>query len=66
MHSIHSKGWNESQSSSKSIAKMKSKIKEITARSNGMGNELLKTEIESNIITGWINYFKIADMKNAT
>lgn len=47
----------------KSIAKMKNKIKEITSRSNGMGNESRVKELKS-YITGWVNYFKIADMKN--
>jgi RNA-directed DNA polymerase len=48
---------------SKSIAKMKSKIKEITSRSNGTGNESRIKKLKS-YITGWVNYFKIADMKN--
>ena len=47
----------------KSITKMKSKIKEITSRSNGMGNENRIKKLKS-YITGWVNYFKIADMKN--
>lgn len=46
----------------KSIAKMKSKVKELTARSNGMSNELRTTKLRRYIM-GWINYFKIADMK---
>ena len=46
----------------KAITKMKRKVKELTARSNGMGN---KTRIEKlkGYIMGWINYFKIANMK---
>ncbi|MBG9791492.1 hypothetical protein ABD76_02735 [Paenibacillus dendritiformis] len=47
----------------KSIAKMKTKIKELTSRSNGMGNEDRAMKIRRYII-GWVNYFKIADMKN--
>lgn len=47
----------------KSITRMKSKIKEMTARSNGMGNEARARKLRSYIM-GWINYFKIADMKN--
>lgn len=46
----------------KSIAKMKSKVKELTSRSNGMGNEDRAMRLKR-YITGWINYFKIADMK---
>jgi group II intron reverse transcriptase/maturase len=46
----------------KSIAKMKAKIKELTSRSNGVGN---KDRVEKlrRYIMGWVNYFKIADMK---
>ncbi len=46
----------------KSIAKMKAKVKELTSRSNGWGNEL-RTERIKRYIVGWVNYFKIADMK---
>ena len=47
----------------KSIAKMKSKVKVLTARSNGWGNERRAAELRQ-FISGWINYFKIADMKS--
>lgn len=46
----------------KAIAKMKSKIKEYTARSNGWGNEYRINKLKK-YIYGWISYFKIADMK---
>lgn len=46
----------------KSIAKMKTKVKELTSRSNGMGNEVRALKLKRYII-GWVNYFKIADMK---
>lgn len=46
----------------KSIAKMKARIKELTSRSNGWGNKLRTYRIKRYII-GWVNYFKIADMK---
>ena len=46
----------------KSITKMKSKIKLLTARSNGMGNDVRAKKLKSYIV-GWINYFKLADMK---
>lgn len=46
----------------KSIAKMKAKIKELTSRSNGMGNADRAEKLRRYII-GWVNYFKIADMK---
>ena len=45
-----------------SIAKMKRRIRELTARSNGMGNETRIEKLKSYIM-GWINYFKIADIK---
>jgi len=46
----------------KSIAKMKGKVKDLTSRSNGMGNEDRGRKLRRYIM-GWINYFKIADMK---
>lgn len=46
----------------KSIAKMKAKVKELTSRSNGMGNEHRAMKLRRYIM-GWVNYFKIADMK---
>jgi RNA-directed DNA polymerase len=46
----------------KSIRKMKTKVKELTSRSNALGYELLKLKLKQ-YITGWVNYFKLADMK---
>ncbi|MDD2619359.1 MAG: group II intron reverse transcriptase/maturase [Syntrophomonadaceae bacterium] len=46
----------------KSISKMKEKVKELTARSNALGYERLKLKLKQ-FITGWVNYFKLADMK---
>ena len=46
----------------KSIAKMKAKIKELTSRSNGMGNADRAMKLRRYMM-GWVNYFKIADMK---
>lgn len=46
----------------KSVNKMKAKVKEITSRNNGLGYELLKLKLKQ-FITGWVNYFKLADMK---
>lgn len=48
---------------SKSVAKMKDKIRKITSRSTGISYELLKLKLKQ-YITGWVNYFKLADMKN--
>jgi len=47
----------------KSVLKMKVKIKELTSRSNGWGNERRKEALRQ-YITGWVQYFKLADMKN--
>lgn len=46
----------------KSVAKMKAKIKELTSRSNGWGNARRKEALRQ-YITGWVNYFKLANMK---
>lgn len=46
----------------KSIMKMRNKVKELTSRSNGTGYEDRALKLRR-YITGWINYFKIADIK---
>jgi group II intron reverse transcriptase/maturase len=46
----------------KSALKMREKLKGLTSRSNGWGNERRKEELKQYII-GWVNYFKLADMK---
>lgn len=47
----------------KSIQKFESKLKDITSRSNAMSinDKIVKL---NQVIRGWINYFKIADMKS--
>ena len=47
----------------KSIMKMKSRLKELTSRSNGWGYARLKDKLNQ-YINGWMNYFKLADMRN--
>ena len=47
----------------KSIIKMKDRIKELTSRSNGWGDAKRKETLKQ-YITGWVNYFKLADMKS--
>ena len=47
----------------KSIAKMKERIRTITSRSNGWGYARRKEALRQ-FITGWVNYFKLADMRN--
>lgn len=41
---------------------MKTRLKELTSRSNGWGNDRLKEKLKQ-FITGWVHYFKLADMK---
>ena len=47
----------------KSIVKMKAKLKELTSRSNGWGNEYRALKL-TQYIRGWVNYFGLADMKS--
>jgi RNA-directed DNA polymerase len=47
---------------SKSVKKFKQKLKEITGRSNAMSMTLKMVKLKK-LITGWVNYFGIADMK---
>lgn len=50
----------------KPIQRFKSKVKEITARSNGKDMETRQKAL-NNLIVGWVSYFRISDMKaNAT
>jgi len=46
----------------KAINKMRKRIKALTSRSNGWGNDRRRQELKSYVI-GWVNYFKIADIK---
>ena len=46
----------------KAINKMKARVKELTARSYGLSN-LERPKKLKQYIVGWVNYFKIADMK---
>ena len=46
----------------KSIEKFKDKIREITSRSNAMSMETRFLKLKQ-VIRGWVNYFKIANMK---
>lgn len=57
-----SKGKIRVRTHQKSIVKMKDKIKQLTSRSNGMSNEDRIIKLRRYIM-GWVNYFKIADMK---
>jgi RNA-directed DNA polymerase len=47
----------------KPIAIFKAKVKGITSRSNGKSMDTRKERLNW-LITGWVNYFHIADMKN--
>jgi len=46
----------------KSVEKMRTRIRELTSRSNGWGYERRKDALKQ-FITGWVHYFKLADMK---
>lgn len=46
-----------------SIQKMKQRLKELTSRSNGWGNARRK-EALNQYVRGWVNYFKMADLKS--
>ena len=56
-----SKGVGRLRVHPKSIAKMKERIKTLTSRSNGWGYARRKEALRQSI-TGWVNYFKLADM----
>ena len=47
----------------KSLEKMKTRLREITSRSNGKGDVWRKESLKY-FIMGWVNYFKLADMKS--
>jgi group II intron reverse transcriptase/maturase len=47
----------------KSKEKLKTKLKELTSRSDGKGHESRKRRLEQ-FIQGWVEYFKLADMKS--
>jgi group II intron reverse transcriptase/maturase len=47
----------------KSVTKMKNKIRELTDRNNGMSNATREEKYQQ-FVRGWVNYFKLADMKN--
>jgi RNA-directed DNA polymerase len=57
------KGEGKLRAHPKSIQKLKEKIREITGRSNGMSIEVRKARLNQ-VIRGWVNYFKLADMKS--
>lgn len=46
----------------KSITKMQERVKALTSRSNGMGDQQRKDKLRQ-YITGWVSYFSLADMK---
>ena len=46
----------------KSSDKMRTRLKELTSRSNGMGYAIRKTALKQ-FVRGWVEYFRLADMK---
>lgn len=57
-----SKGEMKIRVHNKSIDKLKATLKKITGRSNAMSMEYRAVKLRQ-VITGWINYFKLADLK---
>lgn len=49
----------------KSVERLKEKIRNITSRSNGMSMDVRLQKLKQ-LIKGWVNYFRIADMKTLT
>ena len=47
----------------KSIRRMRDKIRKLTDRNNGMSNARREEKYQQ-YVRGWVNYFKLADMKN--
>ena len=47
----------------KTKAKLRAKLKELTSRSNGWGYEKRKEKL-TYAIRGWVNYFRLAEMRN--
>ena len=47
----------------KTKAKLRTKLKELTSRSNGWGYEKRKEKL-TYAIRGWVNYFRLAEMRN--
>ena len=58
----HKKGEYSIRVHEKPIKKFKSKLKELTGRSNGMSMDVRLLKLKR-AIQGWVNYFKLADMK---
>lgn len=59
---IHCKGKCRFRVSPKSVEKMKDRIRKLTKRSNGWGNEYRAMKL-TQFVRGWVNYFSLADMK---
>ena len=47
----------------KPVTKMKDKIRELTKRNNGWGNEYRAMKL-AQFVRGWVNYYSLADMKS--
>ena len=47
----------------KSLLKLKTRLRELTSRSNGWGNANRKYKLKM-FIQGWVNYYKLADMSS--
>ena len=58
----NAKGEYKVRAHGKSIKKFKVKLQELTGRSNGMSMDERLLKLKQTIV-GWVNYFRIADMK---
>ena len=47
----------------KTVKRMKTKIRELTQKNKGWGNDYRRQKL-AEYVRGWINYYKLADMKN--
>lgn len=57
----HKEGKSRLRVHPKSVEKLKARLKELTSRSKGWGQERRKTSLRQYIV-GWMHYFKLADM----
>lgn len=58
----YKKGEGRLRIHARSVEKMRNRIRELTSRSNGWGTVRRKESLRQ-YITGWVNYFRHADMK---
>ena len=55
----------DSEYTAKSVVKMKNKIRELTDRNKGISNEEREKKYQE-YVRGWVEYFRLADMKETS